>query len=140
MCCNRRLRGTGRALTRRRVSAGHRRRDDVLPRLFSVARLRRRRLRQRRQLVLVPRRAGDLQPRRRGAFHAADTPQTRLFSAVVTSRAPAQSIRRGHRRTQGSRRRSTCAPRRRRHTRRLCSASVDENTCLTSSIDALNCC
>ena len=87
MCCNRRLRGTGRALARRRVSAQHRRRDDVLPRLFSVARLRRRRLRQRRQLVLVPRGAGDVQPRRRGAFHAADTPQTRLLYAVVTSRA-----------------------------------------------------
>jgi len=59
----------------------------VLPRLFSVAGLRRRRLRQHRQLVLVPRWAGDMQPRRRGAFHAADTPQTRLLSAVVTSRA-----------------------------------------------------
>ena len=85
-CC-RRLRRAGRSLARRHVPAAHRRRDDVLPRMRRVARLRRGRLRRRRQLVLVPRRAGDVRPRRAGAGDAADTAPARLLAAGVTSPA-----------------------------------------------------
>jgi len=85
--CYRRLRRAGRSLARRHVPAAHRRRDDVLPGVRLVARLRRGRLRRRRQLVLVPRRAGDVRPRRAGAGDAADTAPARLLAAGVTSPA-----------------------------------------------------
>jgi len=122
----RRLRGFRRSLARRSVSAEHNWHHDVLSRLYSVVRLRRRRLRERRQFVLVPRRAVDVPACRGGVVRSTDTPQTRLLCAVVTSRAPARCTRRRRRRRPGSRRRSTCARRPRRHTRRWCSASADE--------------
>jgi len=71
----------------RRLSPSRRRRNDLLPRMRSVVPLRRCRLRQHRQLVLVPRRTDNMQTRRGGAFHASDTPQARLLTSLVTSRA-----------------------------------------------------
>ena len=92
----RRLHDSRRSLAGRRVSAGTRRRDDVLRRLCRVGRLRRRRLRRRRQLVLVPRGAGDVRPCPGGTVRAADTPQTRLLRCPrtgVTSRAHLPHVR-----------------------------------------------